>query len=243
MNPTPDPEDLLVIEQFLADAEAEGAEDLRPLLEDLRSLAHVGPVEPSAAVAALLVDSAAPVREISATQSAEPETKTISLDAFRASRASQGARRAAVPPKRRGRRRPLAVALALTAAIGGGTAAAAAADEGFRSSLNQSVSTVLGVLTGHAPAPAEHTSDVPTEPAQPVAPSNVQAPAEPSHAATPGPAAPTQQAPVPAAPEPSPSQKALPGLPSLAPPSLPVPLPPIPSSLPQEPLNPLAPLH
>uniref|UniRef100_UPI0039EE346F hypothetical protein n=1 Tax=Sinomonas sp. G460-2 TaxID=3393464 RepID=UPI0039EE346F len=55
MNPTPDPEDLLVIEQLLADTEPEDAEDLRPLLENLRSFAHAGPVEPSPAVAALLL--------------------------------------------------------------------------------------------------------------------------------------------------------------------------------------------
>ncbi|WP_422935417.1 hypothetical protein [Sinomonas sp. P47F7] len=167
MNPTPDPEDLLVIEQLLADTEPEDAEDLRPLLEDLRSFAHAGPVEPSPAVAALLLSgpgaaepAAAPTEALTAVHSVAEagQAKTISLDAVRASRAAdQGARRSAGRPARPGRRRSLAVALALTGAIGAGTAAAAAADEGFRSSLNEGVSTVLGVLTGHVPAPAQRT--------------------------------------------------------------------------------------
>ncbi|NUP75037.1 MAG: hypothetical protein HOQ07_10375, partial [Sinomonas sp.] len=169
MNPTHDPDDLLVVEELLADTEPEDAAELRPVLEDLRALAHSGPVAPSAAVQALLLP--------------ERVDAPISLDVYRRS-AAGSARRSARRPY--GRRRPLAIAVALTAAVGAGTAAAAVADEGFRSSLNESVSTVVGVLTGHGvPTPAAPATPAPTAPARPAAPPS-NAP-EPGRSASAGP--------------------------------------------------------
>ena len=58
MTSAPDPDELGVIDEILAGMGSEDAEPLRPVLEDLRSLATAAPVLPNRRLAALLVDDA-----------------------------------------------------------------------------------------------------------------------------------------------------------------------------------------
>lgn len=172
MNPLNDREiddqiDQTVIDQVLTDMDPESTDSLRPLLAELRTLAHGEPVEPGPLLEALLLSDETLPHETAATAvpgGAAPVLQVIEGD---------GPRR---PARARRRRRPLAAALVLTAAIGAGTAAAAAADEGFRSTLNDGFNSVIGVLSGHP-------AGVPSSPA---APAPAPAPTAPS-AATPDP--------------------------------------------------------
>lgn len=157
MNPTDDHEindraDQRVIDQVLADVEPENADSLRPLLAELRTLAHGEPVAPGPLLETLLLPEQ---DDAAASPTAHAETPAPTP-----LRLIDGERRTGRPLRRR---RPLAAAVILAAAIGAGTAAAAAADEGFRSTLNDGIGTIVGVLGGHpAQAPAS-----PAAPAQP----------------------------------------------------------------------------
>ncbi|WP_138443946.1 hypothetical protein [Sinomonas susongensis] len=247
-----DHNDQKVIDQVLTDVDPDGADSLRPLLAELRTLAHGGPVEPGPLLEALLLPEDRPAAgasgapgSASAGSGADDDTRAVPvLQVLEGDGPRRPARRrrAAQPARRR---RPLAAALVLTAAIGAGTAAAAAADEGFRSALGDGISSVMSVLGGRpASAPSTPTSPAPAPTGASAAtpqsvPSSAAVPnAKPSsgaRAASPAPTGPRTTAP---GAEASTSPEAgLGGVPSQLPsPNLGIPLPPLPTvpgSLPQ----------
>ena len=255
MNPINDREiddhtDQRVIDQVLTEVDPDSAESLRPLLAELRTLAHGETVEPGPLLEALLLpEETALVSEAHAAVAAPPTVPVLRVIDGDGPGQTAGLRRPARPARRR---RPLAAALVLTAAIGAGTAAAAAADEGFRSTLNDGLNSVIRVLGGHAAnAPASPATPAPTPaPAAPAergsspasAPATSPSTAATPHAETPAPSSAATSAPrtTTGASTASPSPKAgLPGLPTQLPsPNLGVPLPklpPVPGALPTAP--------
>jgi hypothetical protein len=204
MNATPSADDQRVIDEILTDVEPERADDVRPLLAELRSLAHGEPVAPGP-LAALLLPEDDLYENDGAASSSELPTAPAATAVLRAVPGT-GAGRPARPGRRR---RPLAAAAIIAAAAVGAGAAAAAADEGFRSSVNEGISTIVGVLGGHSdPKPLQHgspasgiTTTTPTSPApaetpsgsatQPTAPQSVRPEApRATAAATPSPTSP-----------------------------------------------------
>jgi hypothetical protein len=223
MNTTPDADDQRVIDQVLADLDAERADDLRPLLSELRFLAHGAPVEPGP-LAALLLPEDDDGSDVGA--EAAPTTVLRAVPGTGPRRPARAARR----------RRPLAAAAILAAAAVGAGAAAAAADEGFRSSVNDGISTIVGVLGGHTdPKPPAPASSVTPQGSVPAAPApGTAAPTTSPSAGQPTPSEDVRSAAPGAKPTPSATQPgALPQLPS---PNLGVPvptLPALPGGLPQ----------
>lgn len=228
MNAMPDADDQRVVDQVLTDLDAERADDLRPLLTELRSLAHGAPVEPGPLAALLLPEDDDETGAAGESTSAIP-TQAAPTTVLRAIPGT-GPRR---PARATRRRRPLAAAAILAAAAVGAGAAAAAADEGFRSSVNDGISTIVGVLGGH-------TDPKPTAPASSVTPQGTvpAAPAPGSAAPTTSPSAgqPAPSGDVRPAAKPTPSATQPGALPQLPSPNLGVPvptLPAIPGGLPQ----------
>ncbi|WP_430297044.1 hypothetical protein [Sinomonas sp. B1-1] len=242
MNATQDPDDLLIVDQLLADLAADEAEDLRPLLDELRAVAHEGPVQPNRALAALLVDegdlagaptAALPTAPLSAVTSpaaaallghtADETADVVDLSRERERRAAR-------------RRRPVAAAVIIAAAALG-TAAVGVADSSLRGGLGGGVGTIIGTVTGQqteSPAPERTAPAAPTAgtPAAPPSPEvQLTTPAATSAAR------PTET--------PSPTQTAAPSVihPNLAPSVPTVPLPPgvEPSALPSAPADSLLP--
>ena len=220
MNAMPDADDQRIIDQVLTDLDSESASDLRPLLAELRSLAHGEPVEPGPLAALLLAAPEASAAQAPAAEAPATDAPTAVLRAV----PGTGPGRTARPFRRR---RPLAAAAILAAAAVGAGAAAAAADEGFRSSVNEGISTIVGVLGGHTepkPAPISSVSTSGSLPAAPAPTSPAPSPSQDaSSSATERPTAPDPTA------HPSPSSTRPGALPQLPSPNLGVPVPSLPS--------------
>ncbi|WP_433875941.1 hypothetical protein [Sinomonas atrocyanea] len=234
MNATQDPDDLLIVDQLLADLDADEADDLRPLLDELRAVAHEGPVPPNRALAALLVDegdvagmptAALPTAPVSAVTSPAAaallgHTADETADVIDLSR--QRERRAAR------RRRPLAAAVIIAAAALG-TAAVGVADSSLRGGLGGGVETIIGTVTGQqngSPAPARTAPAAPAAgtPAVPPSPEvQLTTPAATSAARPTATASPTQTTTAPSAIQPNlaPSVPAVPLPPGVEPSALP----------------------
>lgn len=142
-----------IVDELLADAGMQDADDLRPVLLELRALAADSP-RPSAEVEALMAPAAtlAAVPAAAAAPASRPApADELRADALPADELSHGelAVDELAARRRRKRRLPL-TALSVAAALAAGGAAAAASDEDFRHTLGNvrhAVTFVVGTMT------------------------------------------------------------------------------------------------
>lgn len=137
-----------VVDQLLLEAGMADDVQLRPVLQELRTLAGEAP-EPSAAIAALMAGQAPVAGQApqvrTATAAPESDSRTAAVD------------RSAVPgdelaARRRFKRRATLTALSVAVSLTAGGAVAAASDQGIRQSISDLNVAVTSFVTGTKPA-------------------------------------------------------------------------------------------
>lgn len=177
MNPSDTTLDERIVDTLLAESGEHQSDQLKPLLLQLRSLAHSTAPAPSAELAELM--SLMTGSGVAGNAEVVGAGEVVSLSSWR----------------RGGRRAALVVALAVTMGLGAGAAAAASPD--FRATAQQVIENVMAPLTGVHPItrPAPPVRNLKTSvrhPQSPAATTPGAAPAIDSPAALPSPAAPSQ---------------------------------------------------
>jgi hypothetical protein len=163
-----------IIDQILAEAGLEDADDLRPVLLELRSLGTEQP-EPSSEVLALMAGgrnagptsaaASSPAPPSAAPSSAARPSADLNADKNGAGTHDAGSTVVVdLAARRRNKRRLPLTALGVAAALAVGGGAAAAADQGVRDTLHQAFSSIAATFgAGHQGSPKNQTVPAPGE--------------------------------------------------------------------------------
>jgi hypothetical protein len=157
-----------IIDQVLAEAGLEDADDLRPVLLELRSLGTEEP-EPNAEVLALMagaIDAGASLNGAEVPSAETHSAETHSAEISDSERPDGGSAVVVdLANRRRNKRRLPLTVLGVAAALAVGGGAAAAADQGVRDTLHSAFSSIAATFgnESHKPDPKNPTVPGPVE--------------------------------------------------------------------------------